>query len=321
VVERAPGIDAIIPELSGSLFRIAAELKRGEYDIAFTLASSLSVAAAFRLARIPVRVGFSGGGRGPFLTVAVRPLDRSVHQVEHYLALARAAGVPTPARPLPDWRILPEDRQEAAAFLKASGVRAGSPLIAFAPGASYGPAKRWFTVRWAELGDRISLGDADLVGARGQHGLLRRPRWPNAGFAGARIVIVGGSGEKKAARSIEALMARPSLLAAGELSLGGTAAVLARCRAFVSNDSGLMHVGAAVGAPTLGLFGSTNPAWTCPRGERAGALWERVPCAPCYRRACLPGRGYACLRALSVSRVLSELSALLSGQRRPDEGS
>jgi heptosyltransferase-2 len=283
VAERIPGIGAVVDEPTRSPFRLAAILKAGEYDIAFTLASSLSISAAFRLARIPVRIGFSGGGRGPFLTVAVRPLDRSVHQVDHYLALARAAGVPTPASSVPGWKVFPEDRREAVEFLKASGVAAGSSLGAFAPGASYGPAKRWLRARWAELGDRLCLGN------------------------GLKVVIVGGKDEIEAAQSIAALMARPPILAVGALSLGGTAALLARSRVFVSNDSGLMHVGAAVGAPTLGLFGSSNPHWTGPVGAKVGSVWGHVPCSPCYRRTCFPGRRYACQNALTVDRVLDSL--------------
>jgi len=297
VADRIPGVDTVVDETTRSPLRLAKILRTGEYDIAFTLASSFSIAAAFRLARIPVRIGFSGGGRGPFLTAAVRPLPRSVHQVDHYLALARAAGAePGPVHSTA-WMVLPDDRREAVQFLKASGAVEGSSLTAIAPGASYGPAKRWLRARWAELGDRLCLG------------------------SGMRIVLVGGKDEIEAAQSIAALMARPPIFAVGALSLGGTAALLARSRVFVSNDSGLMHVGAAVGAPTLGLFGSSNPRWTGPvgaRGERSspyasfagvkvGSVWGHVPCSPCYRRACLPGRRYACQNSLTVDLVLDSL--------------
>src|SRR6185503_14336521 len=102
---------------------------------------------------------------------------------------------------------------------------------------------------------------------------------------------------------------RAAVNAAGALSLGGTAALIARASAFVSNDSGLMHVGAAVGARTVGLFGSSHPGWTGPFAPRARALWGRVPCSPCFRRTCLPGRGYACQAALTVDAVFGAIAA------------
>jgi len=341
VAERTPGVDAVVDETTRFPLRLAKIFRAGEYDIAFTLASSFSVVVAFRLARIPVRIGFSGGGRAPFLTAAVRPPARSVHQVEHYLALAHAAGVathgdqapaglaaPKPSSALaigklclprelrspPMWQILPDDRREAEEFLRSSGVPAGSSLFALAPGASFGPAKRWFRAGWAELGDRLCL---NYDGSGRPSRPCRRIR-PGAALAGPRIVIVGGSEEREAALSIAALMARQPVLAVGALSLGGTAALLAGCNGFVSNDSGLMHVGAAVGTPTLGLFGSSNPDWTGPVGVRVGSVWGHVPCSPCYRRTCLPGRRYACLKAITVDRVMASLSSpALRSSRRP----
>jgi heptosyltransferase-2 len=290
VALRTPGIDEVVEEPDGFSRGLCALLRRGEYDIAFSLSSTLAAPAAFAVARIPVRIGFTGEWRGTFLTSAIRPLPRSVHQVEHYLALAGAAGVRHPDTGLLGWRMLREDRLEAERFLAecadaGAGAGAGKGLVAFAPGAAYGPAKRWFPRRWAALGDRLALE------------------------RGCRVVIVGGAGEKAAADEIARIMARPPFMAAGRLSLGGTAALLKRCVTFVSNDSGLMHVGAAAGVPTIGLFASTNPDWTGPYGAAHTAIWNRVACSPCYRRRCLPGRAYACLDSLTVDQVMSALGA------------
>lgn len=283
VAERTPGFNEVVPEPRGP-FALSRALRPGDWDLAFTLSSTLAAPVAFAVAGIPRRIGFAGGGRGAFLTDAIRPLPRSVHLTGHYLALGAAAGIARPDRPRLAWTVRPADDAEARRFLHLFGS-AGGRFVAFAPGATFGPAKRWFAPRWAALGDRLGLD------------------------AGLRVVIVGGAAEREAGRRIAGLMARRPADATGMLSLGGTAALLRRARAFVSNDSGLMHVGAAVGVRTVGLFGSSNPRWTGPLGERHEALWGRVPCAPCYRRTCRPGLHYACLDALTPDRVAAAVLA------------
>jgi heptosyltransferase-2 len=81
-----------------------------------------------------------------------------------------------------------------------------------------------------------------------------------------------------------------------------------------------MHVGAAAGVPTVGLFGSSNPAWTGPYGGSHRALWGRVPCAPCYRRTCVPGRNYACLDAIGTARVRATVLDALARSRTARAG-
>jgi len=287
VAERLPGADEVVGEPAGlgALTRLAAA---GAWDLAVSLSSTLSAPVAFAAARIPVRVAFAGGGRGAFLTHAVPPPPRSLHQVEHYLALGAPVGAFRPAAPALAWLIRPGDDAEAGRFL-ARTAPAGERLVAIAPGATFGPAKRWFASRWAALGDRLALE------------------------RGVRVTIVGGAEERPVAARIARLMARRPVDATGALTLGATAALLRTCTGFVSNDSGLMHVGAAVGVPTVGLFGSSNPHWTRPYGPAHAALWGRVPCAPCYRRTCVPGRGYACLDALTVDRVLRAIPEAVPG--------
>jgi heptosyltransferase-2 len=249
--------------------------------MAFNLTSSHRVASAMALARIPVRTGFAGGGRGMFMTSPVSPLARSRHQSVNYLSLAGGGGKAEPVR----WTATAGDRAEAGAFLRKAGLK--GRMVAFAPGAAYGPAKRWPDGSWAALADTLEL----------EHGL--------------GVVVVGGAAERSRAGAIAALTARKPVDATGCLSLGGTAALISRCAGFVSNDSGLMHVGATTGVPTVGIFGSSDPAWTAPHGRRCKALSRPVPCAPCFRRTCLPGRGYACLRAVQPASVISALSLLM----------
>ena len=290
VIERGPAVDEIVDEPEGSPLRFARLLREGTWDLAISCSSSLRVAVAFGAARIPVRIGFAGGGRHLFLTEPVPPPPRSTHQIEHYLLLGMAAGLDAPGVRDLVWQTRPEDDAEVDRFLRIS-AEGGDRFVAFAPGASYGPAKRWFPRRWAALGDRLALEN------------------------GVRAVLVGGPEEQAASLGIAAIMARPPVNASGLLSRGGTAALLKRCRAFVSNDSGLMHVGVAVGVPTIGLFGSSNPHWTGPRGGRHEALWGNVSCSPCYRRACVRGRDYGCLDALTVDRVTAAVgTAVVEGK-------
>src|SRR5262245_54150369 len=137
--ERIPGFDEIVDEPVDAPFRLSRALSAGDWDIAFTLSSTLSAPVAFAVAGIPARIGFSGGGRGAFLTASVPPLPRSVHLSDHYLALAALAGVPRPAAPRPAWTVTRADALEAARFLRLfAGPR--DRLVAFAPGAAFGPA-------------------------------------------------------------------------------------------------------------------------------------------------------------------------------------
>ena len=285
VIERMEGVDEIIAERS-TPWGIAGSLDGGDFDMFFSLSSSVRPVIATALLRIPVRVGFSGGGRGLLLTRKIPPLPRSIHVARHYLALAALEGVPMPRKISTTWKVLPADLHEAKRFLVKSGLSGKTNIVAFAPGAAFGPAKRWFDASWAGL--------ADLV----------------TGKTNNRIVVVGGREEAKRAVAIGEQTASPVIDATGKLSIAGTAALLSLCRGLVSNDSGLMHLGGAVGVPTLGLFGSSNPLWTAPLGRKTGFIWEQVPCSPCYRRTCLPGREYACLRQITPEIVFKKISKM-----------
>jgi len=286
VMRRLPGVDAVMEEEPGNLVRLSREVRAGRFDIAVSLSSSDIPALAFWLARVPMRIGFKGGLKGFFFSDAVEPPSRCVHQVFHYLKLGEPLGIGIPGNPSLAIRVTRTDRAEAAAFLRRRGVRTGARLVAFAPGASYGPAKRWFTSSWAVVGDAMQLKHR------------------------ATVVIVGGREERPAALEVGRLMARPAVDATGALSLQGTSGLLSMCRAFLSNDSGLMHLGAAVGVPTLGLFGSSNPSWTAPFGRGNRVIWGLVECAPCYLRKCLPKRNYACLHAIKAQEVCDVLAGL-----------
>jgi lipopolysaccharide heptosyltransferase II len=227
------------------------------------------------------RVGIDDEARGGLLTRRVRiPWPpRSRHLFEEFAAIVAAAGAPPPGA-APRIAISAEARERAWRLLEARGARRGERFVAMSPGAAFGPAKRWPAERFADLGARVA-----------SHG--------------AGVVLVGSAADRPVtedvARRIAAAAALPIDLT-GATDIAALAAVLSIASVAVVNDSGPMHIAAAVGTPVVALFGSTNPDWTRPLDDRAAALRYPVPCSPCYRREC--PIGLPCFDGISVDRVL-----------------
>jgi heptosyltransferase-2 len=145
----------------------------------------------------------------------------------------------------------------------------GEPYVALCPGAEYGPAKRWPYFR--ELAQRLPF-----------------------------VVVLGSPGDRQAAAGL------PGRNLVGRTSLDDAIRLIAGAQAVVSNDSGLMHVAAALGRPQVALFGSSSPEHTPPANERARVLWLRLECSPCFARECPLGH-FRCMKDISVDRVLAAL--------------
>lgn len=271
------------PPTSGNRGRLARELRRDRPDAALILPGSFSSAwFAFR-SGARERVGYSGEIRTPLLTRALRRPERGDRHVsEEYLALGEALGappVPLPVLAVPDaWR-------ERGAAALAPELPPAAPFALLAPGAAYGPAKRWPVASFAALGD--ALADAGLA-----------------------LVLCGAAADQAACREVAERMRRPALDRCGRTSLPDLAGLCARARLVVSNDSGLAHLAGAVGAATVVIFGSTSSAWTAPLGPRVRVVQRAPVCSPCFRRTC--AIGYRCLGAVTVdavSRVSREMAA------------
>ena len=128
--------------------------------------------------------------------------------------------------------------------------------------------------------------------------------------------MLGGPGERARCEAIAAKVKTPALVAAGETSIGELIALIALCTGFAGNDSGAMHLAAALGVPTVGIFGSTNPERTGPRGARSTVIYHKIECSPCLARTCRYGH-YKCLRgieAVEVANMLERLGAF-AGER------
>ena len=265
-------------------WKLARELKKERFDLALHLPNSFDSALVSFLAGIPRRVGYNTDGRGILLThkVSVDGRAKKGHQVEYYLHLIRSLGLKAvegvPALQVPRDQIPP-----AEAILKSAGVGDG-PYVGMSPGAQYGSAKEWFPERFGLLGQRVYRE------------------------LGGRFLILGSPGDRVIASQIGAIAGEGAVDLTGKTTLAQAMALIARCRVFVTNDSGLMHVAAALGVRLVAIFGSTDPSRTGPLGRNSRVIYKSMPCAPCLKTQCPQNR--ECMEAISVEEVFEEVKDL-----------
>jgi len=256
---------------------------------AIVLPPSFSSAWFALRSRARRRVGFAGDSRSALLTDAVRRGARGDrHLSREYLELGERVGAR--ASVLPVMPVTDEARAQAGALRRDAGI-GERPFAILAPGAIFGPAKRWETERFAALARQLV--------ARGQS-----------------VLACGGEQERDACDDVVARAGGAVVSLAGRTSLAAQAALCADADAVVSNDSGLAHLAAAVGAPTVTVFGSTSSAWTAPLGPRVRIVQRPPVCSPCFARTCRIG--YRCLTAVSVAdvlRAIDELDSPVTGGR------
>jgi heptosyltransferase II len=288
--ELAPGVDAVVTlRWKGRVFdrtglrADAAALRDSRFDTAVLLPNSMASAWLVRHAGVPERWGYATDYRSPLLTRAVPRPKGSRHQARYYQHLTEALGVP-PGPLEPVLTAGPDDVATARTLLTARGWDGERPLVALAPGAAYGQAKRWPPERYAAL-------VSSLVSSHG-----------------ATCVLVGAGVDAEATRLVRALAAseaRPSVIDLANLTtLRTLAGVLALAGACVSNDSGAMHLAAAVGVRVVALFGPTREKETAPlaRAARpATILIHDVFCRPCMLREC--PIDHRCMTGLDPARV------------------
>jgi len=275
--ENDPEIQSIIklsPERS--LWQTSRELKKGKFDVAYILPISFSSALMTFLAGIPKRIGYSAEGRGFLLTQKLKYSQndfRSRHIILDFMKLlGREEAVNAPGISLS-----PEEMKWAGEFLASNKLQTGN-ITGFGPGATFGPAKRWFQENWVELG-------RELVSR------------------GHQILIFGSDEETELCEEIAQDIGPKAISLAGAASLRQSAALLSRCSNFITNDTGVMHLAAAAGTRVTAIFGSTNPAWTKPWGEKHRVIYNGENCSPCYKRECKYGH-YDCLKKISVKDIL-----------------
>ena len=290
-------------------------IRRKKFETAILFQNAFDAALITWLARIPERIGYLKDMRGRLLTNAV-PVDKYTegrHQIYYYLDLVKSIGIKTEDTH-PHIYISDMEREDARSILNLSPVtrlprsdvypplaapkatRAirghTSPLIGINPGATYGSAKRWPAKNFACLIDIIT---SELNG---------------------RVVLFGGRSEIAMANEIiqETQNPSPVLNVAGKTDLRELAALISECSAFITNDSGPMHMAYALNVPTVAIFGSTDSTATGPVGEGHKVITKNIPCSPCLKRECPEGH-LRCMTGITPDEVLSVLKEIVPGER------
>ncbi len=265
--------------------RLAGVIKKRGFDMAVLFQNAFEAAFLARLGRVPERVGFARDMRTMLLTVPVElpPSLKGEHEALHYLHLVEAIGGVVPSRVTPKIYVTDKEREWAREFLSKEGFSVDSrTLIGIFPGASFGPAKRWSTENFRGVIEGLSTEQY-----------------------GSPVPIVFGVGEdSEAASAILKDLKIDSLDLTGRFGLREFFALATQLKLFISNDSGPMHAAAALGVPTVAVFGSTDPSRTAPLGEDVRVVQNKIDCAPCFKRECPYGH-YECLETVRVEDVLN----------------
>ncbi|HSE59895.1 MAG TPA: lipopolysaccharide heptosyltransferase II [Nitrospiraceae bacterium] len=264
-------------------WQLAQELRGRKFDLAVLFQNAFEAAFITALAGIPRRYGYATDGRGFLLTTAV-PKPRPVsHQVSYYLELLRQLGCE--ADPVaPRLYLKPEEEAAAAARLAGFGVQAGAALIGLNPGSTYGTAKRWLPDRFANAASKVAAICRDLTG---------RP---------IHVVIVGAPGEEALGDAIARQIEAPAIVLSGRTSIRELMAITKRCRLYLTNDTGPMHIAAAFGVPVVAVFGPTDWRTTAPFGDGRAVVRTPVECAPCLLREC--PIDHRCMTGVTVEQVV-----------------
>jgi heptosyltransferase II len=275
--------------------RLAATLKSKKFESALLLQNAFDAAWIAWRAGIPERIGYDRDGRGFLLTKAIRvPRAGEIpaHEKYYYPELLRRAGW---IDVLPEvseisLRVAEDEAQRAEHKLQSLGSREGAVRIAVGAGASYGSAKCWPPERFAAAINRLLASRA------------------------AEVILFGTAGEAAVSAAIRAGLKKEPLDLTGRTQIAELPAMLSRCAVFVGNDSGAMHVAAAVGLPVVAVFGPTDAEGTAPVTPRCTIVQEKPYCSPCFLRRC--PTDHRCMTAIAPERVstgvlraLAEVSA------------
>lgn len=261
-------------------YRLGKQLRNTHYDAAYVLPNSLKSALVPFFANIPQRIGFIGELRYKLLSDA-RPLDKQQLplMVERFTYLAEERdGNPSWPIPRPILKVSEERRLQV---LHKMGLSLDKPVAIFCPGAEYGSAKRWPVSYFAEL--------AQILKDRGY-----------------TIWLLGSSKDKEVGDNIVALGNADCRNLCGTTDLSEAIALLSYASLVISNDSGLMHLAAALDRPMLALFGSSSPQFTPPLSDQAQVLKLDLACSPCFKRECPLGH-FNCMRQLTPSLVAKRI--------------
>ncbi|BAN35772.1 lipopolysaccharide heptosyltransferase II [Sulfuricella denitrificans skB26] len=291
VLERMPEIRrvAINPLAHGELslklrWKLGRALRQDHYDHAIILPNSLKSALIPFFAGITLRTGFKGEMRFGLIN-DMRHLDKQALplMVERFAALAEYPGMPL-HHPVTNPR-LTANKEQTQTTLAKLGLTPKKTVVAFCVGAEYGPAKRWPARHFTELA-----------------GMLANE--------GHEIWLLGSHKDTEIGAEIESSSSGAARNLCGQTNLAQAIDLLAAANLAVVNDSGLMHIAAALDKPMIALFGSSSPGFTPPMSDQARIISLNLPCSPCFKRECPLGH-FDCMIKLSPKQVFEEATAML----------
>jgi len=275
------------------VFRLARMLKGKKFDAAILLQNAIEAAIIVLAAGIPLRAGYDSDARGILLTHRVHRTEeiRKVHQIDYYLEMVKALGCVSVDREMHlESKINPLDAQD---ILRKFIPETKKTIIGIAPGATYGPAKRWFPDRFAAVADKLNE------------------------YFSSQGILLGGKADCEVAQEVQKLARTKLINLAGITTLREAIYLISQCHLFISNDSGLMHIAGALNIPTIALFGSTNPVTTAPAGNQSVIVRREVSCSPCLKETC--PTDFRCMKLISVEDVLTAAQKLLKDGRSKNQ--
>lgn len=267
-------------------FALAGELRGEHFDAAILLQNAFEAALIAFIARIPVRAGYTTDGRGLLLSHGVRK-QRGIklrHQVHYYQEMLQGLGLDAGPDEL-ELHLADDDVLWAAGHINQFAAGRKGTVIGINPGAAYGPAKCWPAAKYSALARKLCIDDPDVL-----------------------IVVFGTRADQSAAREIIDTVDDQSRVIdlTGQTTLGQAMAMIHICNVFVTNDSGLMHVAAALQVPTVAIFGSTDHIATAPFSEKASIVRIDLNCSPCLKTHC-PRKDFRCMEEIHVDDVAAAI--------------
>jgi len=287
-------VDEVIPFDFGEGWRgwrakrdLVRTLRKKRFDLAVVFPRSFASAWLVFRARIPRRWGYRADLRSLLLTRRPACPDgyRRIHRADYYYRLLKGVSASASAPPV-RIEITPRLRERALSIVRGedAGIDEGR-LVGFHPWASYGPAKCWPADRFASLGKM----------------LVEKMKM--------RVMIFGGPSDRGPADRLARAIGAGVINLAGKSELDELGGLISLCRGFVANDSGPLHLAAAIGIPVIGLFGSSNPAATAPRGENVRTIFKNIPCSPCLKAVC--PSDFQCMISITPEDVYSQLEQMM----------
>lgn len=266
--------------------KLVSDLRAGAFDITFLLQNAFEAALITTLAAIPARAGYTTDGRRLLLTHPVKKTADigTKHQVHYYQQILTGLGLgigPDTLELFLDTKAV----REAEELLDQSNIQ--PPFIGLNPGAAYGPAKRWPAEKYGKLAKELS------------------------NTTGGTCLIFGTDADQQTAEEIAGIAGDLILDLTGKTSLSLALALIDRCQVFITNDSGLMHVAAALQTPLVAVFGSTDHIATGPYSDRAVVIRKEMECSPCMKTHC-PEKHFKCMQTITVQEVAKAAHALLT---------